>query len=113
MINCVDVSPSAEIGKGLQIVHSTGTVIGSCRIGENFRVYHGVTIGRNEFRGGGLPVIGSNVTAYAGCTIIGDINIGDNCIIGAGAFVNRDVPDNSIVYNEVKIIISSREGENT
>ena len=45
---------------------------------------------------GGKPVIGNNVTIYAGTIIIGKITIGDNSIIGAGAVINKDVNPDSI-----------------
>lgn len=37
--------------------------------------------------------------------MLGDIEIGDNCIIGAGAVVTKTIPANSIVVgNPAKII---------
>lgn len=38
-------------------------------------------------------------------TIIGDITIGDNVIVGAGSVVTKDVPSNCIVAgNPAKVI---------
>lgn len=42
------------------------------------------------------PVIGNNVTIYAGAIIIGKVIIGDNAIIGAGCIVTKDVPEGKI-----------------
>lgn len=39
------------------------------------------------------------------CTIIGGIKIGNNVLIAPGAFVNFDVPDNSIVLGNPGRII--------
>ncbi|HGU0837041.1 TPA: DapH/DapD/GlmU-related protein, partial [Escherichia coli] len=36
--------------------------------------------------------IGANVTILPGVTL------GENCLIGAGAVVTKDVPDNAIVF---------------
>lgn len=36
----------------------------------------------------------------AGAMIIGKIAIGDNCKIGAGSLVMRDVPPNTIYYDK-------------
>lgn len=38
-----------------------------------------------------------NVTIYVNVTVCGNIKIGNNSVIASNAFVNFDVPDNSIV----------------
>ena len=43
-------------------------------------------------------MIKNNVVIGAGAKIIGSITIGDNCRIGAGAVVTRDVPPGSLAY---------------
>ena len=40
--------------------------------------------------------IGSNVFVGINSILLPNINIGDNCIIGAGSIVTRDVPSNTI-----------------
>ena len=42
-----DMELLGQIGEGLVIYHGHGTVIAPYRIGKNFSVYQGVTIGRN------------------------------------------------------------------
>ena len=46
--------------------------------------------------------IGSNVTILKGVTI------GDNTIIGAGCLVRKDIPANSVVYNDGNLIVKER-----
>ena len=46
--------------------------------------------------------IGSNVTILKGVTI------GDNTVIGAGCLVRKDIPANSVVYNDGHLIIRER-----
>ena len=46
--------------------------------------------------------IGSNVTILKGVTI------GDNTIIGAGCIVRKDIPANSVVYNDGNLIVKER-----
>ena len=41
--------------------------------------------------------IGSGSWICSSATICGGVTIGKNCIVAAGAVVNRDVPDNCIV----------------
>ena len=58
------------------------------------------------------PIIGDNVKLYTNCTIIGDITIGDNSIIGAGAVVTKSIPKNSVaVGNPAKVIKTINESE--
>ena len=52
-----------------------------------------------------IPTIGDNVHICASAIIIGDVHIGDNAIVGAGAVVTKDVPANSVVAgNPAKVI---------
>jgi serine O-acetyltransferase len=52
-----------------------------------------------------VPVIGDNVCVNANAVIIGGCRIGNNVLIAPGAFVNFDVPDNSIVIGNPGRII--------
>jgi acetyltransferase-like isoleucine patch superfamily enzyme len=38
-----------------------------------------------------------NASVGSNATIMGGVTIGNNAMVGAGALVNRDVPDNAIV----------------
>lgn len=61
--------------------------------GENVYIRQGVTVG-NKGRGNtGAPRIGRNVEFGALSIAIGDISIGDNATIAAGAVVTKDVPE--------------------
>lgn len=42
-------------------------------------------------------MIGDNCIIYPGAKIFGEIKIGNNCVIGANAVVNKSFPDNSII----------------
>ena len=49
--------------------------------------------------------IGNDVWIGAGVSILPGVKIGDNCVIGAGSVVNKDIPDNSLaVGNPCKVI---------
>lgn len=45
----------------------------------------------------GPIVIGSGTWVGNGAKIVGEVRIGRNCVVGANAFVNRDVPDYCMV----------------
>ena len=42
--------------------------------------------------------IGKNVWIGSGVQILPGVSIGDNCVIGAGSIVTKDIPQNSVAY---------------
>jgi serine O-acetyltransferase len=93
----ISIPPEANIGKGLLINHFGGIIINNgTRMGDFCTISHGATLG-NKRPGGRSPAIGNNVYIAAGAKILGDITIGDNCIIGANAVVMGSMPANSII----------------
>lgn len=91
----VTISNTCKIGKNFYTEHYNGIVIGrDVVIGDNCLIYQQVTIGQKDNK---YPVIGNNVTIYAGAKIIGDIHIGDNVVVGANSVVLESIPDNCIV----------------
>ncbi|WP_052811644.1 serine O-acetyltransferase [Vibrio renipiscarius] len=82
----------------IHLPHPIGIVIGKgVLLGKNCVIYQGVTIGKSNAHSDFYPVIGSNVTIYTGAVIIGNINIGDNCVIGAGRVVSRSLEAGTIL----------------
>ena len=43
------------------------------------------------------PNIGNNVVIYAGATILGDVTIGDNCVIGGSVWLTHSVDEGEMV----------------
>lgn len=101
------IYPNTTIGEGFYIGHWGPIVInGHAIIGKNCNVANGVTIGQ-ENRGNrkGAPVLGDNVWIGTNAVLVGKIHIGDHVMIAPNAFVNMDIPPNSIaVGNPAKII---------
>ncbi len=107
----IDIHPGAKIGKYFFIDHATGVVIGeTCVIGNNVKLYQGVTLGAKSFEldENGNPVKGvkrhpnieDNVIIYAGATILGgNTTVGEGSIIGGNVWLTTSVPKNSRVYN--------------
>jgi serine O-acetyltransferase len=95
----IEIHPGAQIGRRLFIDHGMGVVIGETSIvGDNVTLYQGVTLGgTGKEHGKRHPTLGSNVVIGGGAKVLGNITVGDNCRIGAGSVVVRDVPDNSTV----------------
>lgn len=104
----IDIHPGAKIGNSFFIDHGTGVVIGETSIiGDNVRIYQGVTLGARSFpteEDGSLtkavarhPVIEDDVVIYAGATILGRVVIGQGSEIGGNVWLTHDVPPNSRV----------------
>lgn len=104
----IDIHPRAEIGESFMIDHGTGVVIGStCIIGNNVRLYQGVTLGAKSFpldkNGNPIkgiprhPIVEDNVIIYAGATILGRVTIGKGSVIGGNVWITTDLPPNSKV----------------
>ena len=102
----IDIHPGATIGKYFFIDHGTGIVIGETTvIGDNVKVYQGVTLGALSTRGGQSlrnkkrhPTIEDNVTIYSGASILGgETVVGKNAVIGGNAFITRSIPEGAKV----------------
>ena len=51
--------------------------------------------------------MGNNVHIGINSVIMPGVNIGDNCVIGCGAVVTKDIPDNSIAVGVPAKVIKS------
>jgi len=99
----IDIHPGAKISKNFFIDHGTGVVIGETTIiGDKVKIYQGTTLGAMSFpkdeRGRIIkgrkrhPTIEDNVTIYAEATILGDIIIGKNSVVGGNVWIKESVP---------------------
>jgi serine O-acetyltransferase len=107
-----DIHPGAKIGRSFFIDHATGVVVGeTARIGDNVKMYQGVTLGALSFpkdkRGRvikGLkrhPTIEDNVTLYAHATILGGKTvIGKGVTVSGNTFVTESISADSVVTQE-------------
>ena len=95
----IEIHPGATIGKGFFIDHGSGVIIGETSIiGDNVKLYQGVTLGgTGKEHGKRHPTIGNNVMISAGAKVLGSFTIGDNSKIGAGSVVLSEVPPGSTV----------------
>lgn len=57
----------------------------------------------------GKVMIGSNIYFGRNVTILKGVTIGDNCIIGAGSLVTKDIPSNSVACGAPAKVICSLE----
>ena len=100
----IDIHSGAQIGESFFIDHGTGVVIGETTIiGDNVKLYQGVTLGGLSTRGGQKlsgtkrhPTIEDNVTIYSNASILGgNTVIGKNTVIGGNTFITESVAENS------------------
>ncbi|WP_340819960.1 serine O-acetyltransferase EpsC [Methanolobus sp. WCC4] len=117
----IDIHPGARIGKGFFIDHGTGVVIGeTCEIGDNVRIYQGVTLGSLSFpkdEAGNIirdrkrhPTIEDDVIIYSSATILGgDTVIGARSVIGGNVWLTESVPpDTKVVIEEPSLIFKEK-----
>jgi serine O-acetyltransferase len=118
----IDIHPGARIGKNFFIDHGTGVVIGETSvIGDNVKIYQGTTLGALSFpkdergrviKGGKRhPTIEDNVTIYAEATILGDVVIGRNSIIGSNVWIKKSVPAGMTVSMDNGQPVYDKRGE--
>lgn len=110
IIFSADVPPQMQIGKGTVFHHDAlGCVFHpDVKIGKNCKILHGVTMGGRAGHKG-LPIILDNVVIGTHAQLIGNVKIGNNSIVGAGAIVTHDVPDNVVVVGNPARILKSNK----
>lgn len=96
----IEVAVELEIGGGLVLPHTQGTVIGAASIGENVTIFQQVTLGAKvadfSYDRAARPRIGAGVVIAAGAKILGTVEIGCGATVGANAVVLEDVPPGAL-----------------
>ena len=112
LLTGIEIHPGAKVGRRLFIDHGMGVVIGETSVvGDDVTLYQGVTLGgTGKEHGKRHPTLEDNVVVGGGAKILGNITVGNNCRIGAGSVVLRNVPENSTVVGVPGHIIF-REGK--
>lgn len=91
-------------------------------IGDNVRINLGFTLMTHDaahmvlrraykelVSSSGHVTIGNNVYFGRWCTVLKGVTIGDNCIIGYGSIVTRDIPSNSVAIGRPAKVICTLE----
>lgn len=111
----IDINPGAKIGRRLFIDHGTGVVIGeTAELGDDVRLYQGVTLGALSTRRLAVtqdgsrvkrhPTIEDRVTVYAGATILGgETVVGADSVIGGNVWLVRSVPPGSKIFGRPRL----------
>jgi|GEM_PF-5878428 len=100
----VRIGPGTSINPHAMLMDSETLTIGAnCSISACTFVTHsgGDRVIRNAWgrnvHSQGPIVIGDNTTIGINVTIMYGVTVGDNCVIGAGSFVSRDVPSGTVM----------------
>jgi len=95
-----EIEFNTEIGPGLFIAHPGGIVIGrGTRLGARATLFQNVTFGARSWSPdaiGAFPSTGDNCFFCAGAIVLGGIRVGDDCVVAAGAVLDRDLPDGAL-----------------
>lgn len=98
---------TVDIGPRLFIQHGFSTAINAKSIGSDCYINQQVTIGSSWALD--APILGNGVRVTAGAKVLGDVRLGDNCIVGANAVVVKDVESNMVVGGVPAKVISINE----
>jgi len=118
--NYITVKRNAKliIGNNTYITRATISCLGeieignNCILGEGMKIFdhnHQYTrdpffVSKTDFNIGKVRM-GNNVWTGANVTILKDVTIGDNCILGSGVLVYKDIPSNTIVMAKQDLIL--------
>lgn len=104
----IELYYSTQIGRGLNIQHGVGIVVGPRYvIGENFMIHQGVTLGQRK-SAKEVIIIGDNVSVFAGAKILGNVIIGNNVKIAANAVLLTNADENCTYGGIPAKLISQR-----
>lgn len=94
----IKVGKHVEFTRGVRLIsHDGGIWVGRVKKEyKDFDYFGPITIGDNVF-------LGNNSIVLPG------VSIGNNCVVGAGAIVTKDIPDNSVVAGVPARIIKTTD----
>ena len=100
-IHCSDIDKSVLFAH-----HARGCTIVAAKLCKGVVIYQNVTLGSNmkynkkqeKWENIGSPILDENVIVCDGAKILGPIKIGKNTVIGAGAIITIDIPDNCVAF---------------
>jgi serine O-acetyltransferase len=99
-ITGAEIEFNARIGPGMFVSHPVGIVVGrGTVIGSNVTLFQGVTFGVKSWHPDAItkfPRVGNKCYFFTGAAVLGDVTVGDDCIVGAHAVVTSDLPDGSL-----------------
>jgi serine O-acetyltransferase len=96
IITGIYISPEAEIGEGLLMIHFGGITIGPSVIGKNCEIYQGVTLGVSKSLEREVPTLGDRVYLAPGAKVLGNVHVGNDVCVGPNSVLLISVPDRAM-----------------
>lgn len=94
----IDLPYNSKIGRRFRIGHHGCVHLGARVIGDDVYVHHSATIGlAKKSERGTAPVIGDRVEIGPGACIVGGVEVGDDCYVGANTVLGDSLPAGSTV----------------
>jgi serine O-acetyltransferase len=88
----IDLLYTVKLGRRVRIWHHGCIVLAPHSIGDDVHIRHKTTLGIARRVDKHLrPTIGNRVDIGVGACVLGDVNVGDDCVIGANSVVVRDL----------------------
>lgn len=106
----MDLHPAAKFGRGIMIDHGHGVVVGETAVvDDGCTLLHGVTLGgTGKVRGDRHPKLGKRVVVGSNASVLGNITVGHDCKIGAGAALMHDLPPNTTVVGHKGRVVTKK-----
>ncbi len=96
MMNGLDLFYHTKLSEVFFMDHPLGSILGRATYGNHFVFNQQCTVGGNHDV---YPILGNYVTLFAGASVIGRCQVGNNVFVSAGAYIkDENIPDNSIVF---------------
>lgn len=99
-ITGAEIEFNAEIGPAMFVSHPVGIVVGrGTVIGSEVTLFQGVTFGVKNWHPDAIskfPRVGNKCYFFAGAAVLGEVTVGNNCIVGAHAVLTSDLPDGAL-----------------
>jgi serine O-acetyltransferase len=90
----IELPFEASVGRGVVIEHQGSIVVhGGSVIGDGCILRQGVTLGCKSMDAvQDAPRLGDRVNVGCGAVILGNVSVGNDCIVGSNAVITKDVP---------------------
>lgn len=88
---------TVPVGRRVRLWHHGGMILHARSIGDDCHIRHNTTFGvAHTHANEGIPTIGNRVDIGAGACVLGDVELGDGCVVGANAVVLSNVPPGGV-----------------
>jgi serine O-acetyltransferase len=106
------LAPEAHLGRSVSLTHhGIGTVVHpNVTLGDDVRLFHGVTLGTDvPLADPRRMIIGDRTVVGAGAVVIGPVTIGADVVVGANSVVVSDIPGGKVVAGNPARIVGDTE----